>query len=181
MKVLAIPASNSRNGLNRRIVSYAARLLEGGLVADAEVEIVDLNDYEMPIFSVERHEDGGVPEPARRFFDQIGSADAVIVTYAEHNGSYTVAWKNLYDWASRIDMQVYQGRKVAMFATSPGPRGGRGVLEQATRTAPFFGADLVGSLSIPSFGDNVDAIVGSISDPELRARFEKVLGALAAG
>jgi len=179
MKILAIPATNSRNGLNRQIIGHAARLLEDGLVADAEVEILDLNDYEMPIFSVERHEEIGVPEPAQRFYDKIGEADAVIVSFAEHNGSYTVAWKNVYDWASRIDMGVYQGKKVALFATSPGGRGGQGVLEHATMVAPFFGAELVGSLSIPSFGDNFDADAGELTEPELRAHFEKILGALA--
>ena len=54
MRVLAIPASNSRNGLNRQIIGHAAQLLEDGLIGDVEVEILDLNDYEMPIFSVER-------------------------------------------------------------------------------------------------------------------------------
>ena len=179
MKILAIPATNSRNGLNRQIIAAAARLLEGGLVADAEVEILDLNDYEMPIFSVERQESGGVPEAAQRFYDKIGGADAVIVSFAEHNGSYSAAWKNVYDWASRIDTGVYQGTKVALFATSPGPRGGAGVLENATVSAPFFGADVVGSLSIPSFGANFDSDTGEISNPEIRARFEEILGALA--
>lgn len=180
MKILAIAASNSRDGINRRLVGYAARLLEGGLVASAEVEILDLNEFEMPIYSTERQDELGVLDPAQRFFAAIGAADAVVISYAEHNGTYSVAWKNLYDWASRIDMQVWQGRKVAMFATSPGSRGGAGVLELATMTAPFFGADLVGSLSIPRFGEAFDAEAGELSDRQLRAEFEKVLSALAA-
>ena len=127
----------------------------------------------------ECHEELGTPEPAQRFYDKIGEADAVIVSFAEHNGSYTVAWKNVYDWASRIDMAVYQGKKVALFATSPGGRGGQAVLEHAAMVAPFFGAELVGSLSIPSFGDNFDTDAGELTEPELRAHFEKILGALA--
>ena len=74
---------------------------------------------------------------------------------------------------------MYQGTKLALFATSPGPRGGVGVLENATARAPFFGGDLVGSLSIPSFGENFDSDTGEISEPELRAQFEKILEALA--
>ena len=75
-------------------------------------------------------------------------------------------------------MGVYQGRKVAMFAATPGPRAGAGVLGSATMTAPFFGADLVGSLGIPAFDENFDPDAGELSDPDLRARFEKTLGAL---
>jgi NAD(P)H-dependent FMN reductase len=90
----------------------------------------------------------------------------------EHNGSYTAAWKNIYDWMSRIDMAVYQGKKVAMFAVTPGPRGGAGVLGNAVPAAPFFGADLVGSLGIPMFYENFDAEAGELIDPDVRNRFE---------
>lgn len=179
MKILAIPASNSRNGINRQLIGYAARLFEDGLVADAEIDIVDLNDYELPIYSQEREANDGVPAQARQLFEKIGAADAVVVSFAEHNGSYAVAWKNTYDWMSRIDMGVYQGKPVAMFAASPGPRGGAGVLGSATTTAPFFGAELVGSLGVPTFQDNFDPAVGEITDADLRARFIDTLEALA--
>ncbi len=179
MKILAIPATNSQTSINRQLLVYAARLLEDGLVAGAEVEILDLNEFEMPIYSPERNAEIGVPAEAQRLFDAIGAADAVLVSFAEYNGSYTAAWKNVFDWTSRIDMAVYQGKKVAMFAATPGPRGGAGVLGGATMSAPFFGAELVGDLGIPSFYDNFDTEAGELVDPELRNRFEKILGALA--
>ena len=179
MKILAIPATNSRNGINQQLLRHAADLLEEGLVAQAEVEFVDLNDYEMPIYSAERQEEHGILEPAQRLFDQIGAVDAVIIAFAEHNGTYTAAWKNIHDWMSRIDMAIYQGKKVAMFAATPGPRGGAGVLGTAIPSAPFFGAELVGSLGIPSFYESFDAETGELIDPDLRNRFEKILGALA--
>jgi len=177
VKILAIPASNSRNGINRQLIGFASRLLEGGLIDDAEVEVLDLNEYEMPIYSAER-EAAGIPALARQFVDKIGAVDAVIVSFAEHNGSYSVAWKNTYDWASRLGMQVYQGKKVAMLATAPGPRGGAGVLERAVIVAPFFGAELVGSLSVPSFKENFDTENGELSHPELRSELESLLSKL---
>jgi NAD(P)H-dependent FMN reductase len=179
MKILAIPATNSRTGINRQLLMAAARVLEDGLVAGAQVELIDLNDYEMPIYSPERERDLGVPEQARRLFAQIGAADGVIVSFAEHNGSYTAAWKNVYDWMSRIDRAVYQGKRVVMLAATPGRRGGAGVLGGATVSAPFFGAELVGSLGIPSFGANFDAETGELTDPELRASLDKTLASLA--
>ncbi len=132
----------------------------------------------MPIYSAER-EAAGIPELAQQLVDKIGAVDAVIVSFAEHNGSYSAAWKNTYDWASRLGMQVYQGRKVAMLATAPGPRGGAGVLESATTVAPFFGAELVGSLSVPSFNDNFDSDAGELVNPELRSQLEALLSKLA--
>ena len=141
--------------------------------------MLDLNDYEMPIFSVDREQENGIHELAQQFFDKIGSADAVMVSFAEYNGSYTSAWKNIFDWASRIDTNVYQGKKVAMFAATPGPRAGAGVLGSATSGAPFFGAELVGSVGIGTFGDNFDPDAGEITDPDLQAQFKDILSAFA--
>ncbi len=48
------------------------------------VETIDLNDYEMPIYSIDRQNDGGIPQLAHDFFDKIGEADAVLISFAEH-------------------------------------------------------------------------------------------------
>lgn len=179
MRILTIPATNSRNGINAQLLDHVGDLLTGGLMPDAQVEQLDLNEFELPIYSTERQEREGIPEVARRFFDRIGAADAVVVSFAEHNGSYSAAWKNTYDWASRINMSVYQGKKVVMLAATPGPRAGAGVLGAATTTAPFFGADLVGSLGVGSFHDNFDSEAGSLTNPELSAELETLLKKLA--
>ncbi len=179
MHVLALAASNSRNSINKALVSHAAQLLEGGLIPDTTVEVLDINDYEMAIYSQDRQDETGIPEQAQRFYDKIGAADAVLISYAEHNGSYSAAFKNLYDWTSRIDMAVYQGKPVAMLATSPGGRGGQGVLAAATTTAPFFGANLVGSLSVPFFHDNFDVEAGELTNPELSTALTELLSSLA--
>ncbi len=179
MKILAIPASPSVNGINRQLLGHAARLLEGGLVPNAEVEFIDLNDYELPIYTPQREQEGAVPALAHELYDKVGSTDTVLISFAEYNGSYTSAWKNIYDWMSRIDMAVYQNKKVIMLAASPGPRGGAGVLGAATMSAPFFGAELVGSLGIARFHDNFDANTGELSDLDLNAQLEKLLASLA--
>lgn len=77
----------------------------------------------MPIFSPERELALGCPEQASRFFKKITEADAIIISFAEHNGSYTAAYKNIFDWMSRRDMKVYQNKAVLMLSTSPGPSG----------------------------------------------------------
>lgn len=175
--ILAFAASNSSTSINRQLVTHAAELAAAS-IDDSTIEYLDLNDFEMPIYSQDRQEADGIPEPAQRFYDAIGSADVVIISFAEHNGSYSVAFKNVYDWASRIDMAVYQSKPVLMLATSPGGRGGQGVLEAAAGAAPFFGANLQGTVSVPTFFANFDADAGELSNPDLAAELATAVAAL---
>ncbi len=177
MKLLAFAASTSTRSINRQLVRYAADVA-AELVDGLEVDLLDLNDFEMPIFSQDRQDADGIPQLAHDFYARIGQADAIIVSFAEHNGSYSAAYKNTYDWASRIDMQVYQNTPMVMLATAPGGRGGAGVLEAAVATAPFFGMDLRGQVSVPTFGENFDTEAGRLTDPDLDAQLRSAVAAL---
>lgn len=163
MKVIAFGASNSRNSINKALAAHAASLLDG-----AQPELLDLNDFEIPMFSEDREAEIGQPQVAKNFLAKIEAADAVVVSFAEHNGSYTVAYKNLFDWASRIKREVFQGKPVIFLATSPGPGGAASVLQSAVNSAPFFGADVKGSLSVPSFFDNFDITAGALTNPNIK-------------
>lgn len=178
MKLLAFAASNSRNSINKKLVTYAAGLLEGGIIDGAEVEILDLNDYEMPLYSIDREQEDGIPEPAHLFYKKIGDADALLISFAEHNGSYTSAFKNLYDWTSRIDQKVYQDKPALLLAASPGSRGGANVLKTAKEAAPHFGMEVKADLSIARFQKNFDAENGQITNAEIQAQLEAVLATL---
>lgn len=173
MKVIALGASNSQKSINKTLASYAAHQLR-----NADVEVLDLNDYQMPLFSVDLEAAEGQHPLARKFLDKIASADAVILSYAEHNGGYTAAYKNVFDWASRIEPKVFQGKPALWLATSPGPGGAKSVLVSAVNSAPFFKAELVGSLSVPSFYDNFDAEDNRLKDPHLQANLEALLDQL---
>ena len=173
MKLLAFAASSSSKSINKQLATYAASLVEG-----AEVEILDINDYEMPIFSQDREEQLGQPELAQKFFSKLGQADGIIISFAEHNGSYTAAYKNLFDWTSRIDMKVFQNKPMVLLATSPGPGGAASVLAAASGSAPYFAADVKGSLSIPSFFDNFDMEQQMLRNPELKAALVEAVSRL---
>jgi len=162
MKILAFGATTSSTSINRKLANVAARL-----VPDADVTDLDLRDYQLPIYSSDLEASNGMPADAQRFIDAIKGHDAIVVSLAEHNGSYTAAYKNLYDWASRIDPKVYQNKPTVMLSTSPGARGGAGVLAAAVNSAPFFGADLRASMSVPSFYDNFDAEKQRLRDGDL--------------
>jgi len=175
MKVLAFAASNSRQSINKQLVSYAGNILKGGLIENVELEIIDLNDFEMPIFSVDREQESGIPSQAHDFYKKIGEADALLISYAEHNGTYTAAYKNLYDWASRIDMKVFQGKVMVLLATSPGPGGASNVLAAAKKSAPYFGGEVKADLSIPSYFDQVDGESGQVTNDDIGKALQAAL------
>ncbi len=173
MKILAFAASNSTQSINRQLLSYASRLIEG-----ADIEVLDINDYEMPLYSSDREAAHGIPDKAHRFYQNIGAADALLISFAEHNGSYTAAYKNLYDWTSRIDMKVYQNKPTVMLSTSPGAGGAANVLATATKSAPFFGAELKASMSVPGFFENFDIERGQLTDSDLVKKLQATVSHL---
>ena len=173
MKVIAFAASSSKNSINKQLVTYAASLLDG-----AQVEVLDLNDYELPLFSVDKEQELGKPQLAQDFFAKIGASDALIISFAEHNGSYTAAYKNLFDWCSRINQKIFQNKPVVLLATSPGAGGAANVLAAAVNSAPYFNAELKASLSVPSFYQNFDVESGAITNREIQQQLNDVMSKL---
>ncbi|GAD05746.1 NADPH-dependent FMN reductase [Porphyromonas crevioricanis] len=161
MKVLAFAGSNSRQSINKSLLKYALSLAEG-----IEIEWIDLNDYEMPIYSVERNQEGGIPAQAVDFKRKLDAADAIACSLAEHNGAFSTAFKNLYDWTSRIDMNIFGQKPMLLMSTSPGQRGGASVLNLAAETFPWFGANIIAKYSLPNFGQSFDLTKGAIIDTE---------------
>lgn len=164
MHILTFGASNHRTSINQQLAVYAASLFN-----DATVEALDLNDYEMPIYSMEREQTTGIPAPAQEFFEKIGKADALVISLAEHNGSYSTAFKNIFDWMSRINGKVFQDKPMLLLSTSPGPRGGITVLNAALERWPYMGGNIKASLSFPEFFKNFDAATG-VTDETLKAK-----------
>ena len=156
-KIIAFGASSSETSINKQLVTYAANQFE-----NTTVEILDLNDYEMPIFSIDK-EKNGIPKLAHDFYNKLGTADLIIISFAEHNGVYTTAFKNIFDWTSRVNMNVFQEKPMFLLATSPGPRGGSTVLEIAKNRFPFQGGIVLNSFSLPNFNTNFDAEKGILN------------------
>lgn len=178
MKILAFAASTSRQSINYQLTRAAADILIAQLQG-TEIEFLDLNDYEMPIYSVDREKEGGIPDLAHQFFAKIGAADGLMVSYAEHNGLYAAAFKNVFDWASRIDMRVFQDKPKLAMAASVGKNGGANVLKTAIGSAPFFGADIKASFSLARFNETFDPVTRIPRDPDTRAEFESAVSMFA--
>lgn len=168
MKIIAFGASYSSKSINKQFATYATTYF-----AENEIEVLDLNNYPLPVFTVDL-EKAGYPTPVQLFIDKITEGDFIIISMAEHNGSYTAAFKNLFDWASRVKAKIFDRKKLLLLSTSDGRRGGMSVLETAKTRFPFHGAEIIGSFSLPQFYTNFNKESGIIN-AELKDAFEKMI------
>lgn len=160
MKILAFAGSTSSTSINKELVKFVLKDFQ-----DHEINLINLNDFDMPVFSVDR-EKKGFPDEAHHFLKVIGESDAIICSLAEHNRSYSAAFKNVFDWASRINVKVFQNKPMFLMSTSPGGYGGGNVMNTAKTFFPQFGADVKETFSLPKFYENFDMETGVI-DPEI--------------
>ena len=70
----------------------------------------------MPIYSEDLHRSSGIPEKALGFKREISNSDALVISLAEHNGSYTAAFKNVYDWISVIEADVWCSKPILLLS-----------------------------------------------------------------
>ncbi|MFC4722015.1 NADPH-dependent FMN reductase [Geojedonia litorea] len=159
--IIAFAGSNSRSSINKQLVTYASSLLD-----NAKVDLLDLNDFEVPLFGVDLEAEMGHPENAKLLLNQIKQADGVLLSLAEHNGAYTAVFKNMLDWMSRIESKNFYGKPMLLMAASPGGRGGKSVLAMANDRFPRHNANIVADFSFPSFGSNFSE--GQIVNEELK-------------
>ncbi|QBA22479.1 NADPH-dependent oxidoreductase [Chryseobacterium indologenes] len=157
MKILAFAGSTSSTSINRELVKFVLKDFQ-----DEEINLIDLNDFTMPVFSVDL-EKKGFPDGAHQFLKAIEECDVIICSLAEHNRSYSAAFKNVFDWASRINVKVFQNKPMLLMSTSPGGYGGGNVMNTAKTFFPQFAADIKDTFSLPKFYENFDLESGVIN------------------
>lgn len=162
MKIIVFAGSNSSRSINKKLATYASSLFK-----NAEVEVLDLNEFEAPLFGVDLESEIGQAEEAQVFLQKLKSATILVVSLAENNGNYSTAFKNIMDWCSRIEKEIFQNKPMLLMATSPGARGGKSVLEIAENNLPRYGANIQAVFSLPSFNENFDIENNKISNKEL--------------
>ena len=129
-KLLAFAGSTRRHSYNQAILDVA---VQGAQEAGAEVTMVSLADYAMPIFNEDDEAEQGIPANAQAFKELLIKHDGFLIASPEYNSSYPALLKNALDWASRQTgdetmMQAYKGKVVGIMASSAGGIGGLRVL-----------------------------------------------------
>lgn len=170
MKIIAFAGSNSSKSINRVLVNHTLKYF-----GSYETETLDLNDYEMPLFSVDKERNNGHPDLAHQFLQKISSADALIISLAEHNRSYSVAFKNLLDWISRIEKLPFYNKPTLLMSTSPGAFGGGNVMQTAVKFLPQFGMDITATFSLPKFYETFSVEEGKILNEEYKKAHEEAI------
>ncbi|TXE17315.1 NAD(P)H-dependent oxidoreductase [Psychroserpens burtonensis] len=159
-KIITFAGSNSKDSINKQLAVYASTL-----VKNVEITVLDLNDFELPVYGIDYEKEHGIPDHAHKFLDYINSSDGMIISLAEHNGAYATVFKNLFDWLSRAEAKTFCGKPMLLMATSPGARGGESVLGISSERFPRHDANIIGKFSLPSFNDNFSE--GKISNSKL--------------
>jgi chromate reductase len=169
--IVTLGGSSSKTSINKALAEYTGSLING-----VELTKLDLNDFDLPIFSVDLENEFGINEVAKELNTVIEKADGFVISLAEHNGAYSTAFKNAFDWLSRIDGKVWRDKPMLLLSTSPGERGGQTVLDLAAGRFPYMGGNIVGNLAFPSFFDNF--VDGEIVDENLKLKIYNLVSEL---
>ena len=119
--VKGIPSKQSAASRSRRTIVSAGLEIRPSVKSksDVQAQLVEMNDYEMPIMN-EDLEDNGLPVNVVKFVELVKSADAVVISTPEYNGSIPPLLKNVIDWLSRPNPHAWLGKPILLMAASPG-------------------------------------------------------------
>lgn len=182
-KILAFSGSFRKNSYNARIVWVAA---EGSRRAGADVTLIDLTEFPMPILNPDDVDSGEFDPNALRFQKLLYENDGFIIASPEYNGSLPGGFKNAIDWASRANErfklgEVFRGKYAAIMTASPGSFGGirclahlRGILSMLqVHVHPT-------EIAVPFVRDKFDGDGCEMTDEKTRVLLEGLGASLAA-
>lgn len=180
-RLLAFAGSARKASFNKLAVAAAAA---GARTAGAEVTLVDLRDWEMPLYDGDLEDAHGLPEVVLRFKALMGEHDGFLVACPEYNSSITPLLKNTIDWCSRAaegeaPLACYAGKVVGLVAASPGALGGlRGLVTVRSILGNLRMHVIPEQAAVPRAHEVFDA-QGHVADERMRSSLEGV-GAAAA-
>ena len=166
-RILAFGGSLRRDSFNQKLAAIAAK---GACEAGAEVTLIELRDFPMPLFDQDLEAVSGKPEEAKRLKALFLSHQGLIIASPEYNSPYSAALKNAIDWVSRGDspdeppISALAGKSAVIMAASPGGLGGlRGLVPLRM---------LLGNLGITLLPDQI--AIPSAFNPRICIRSGKI-------
>lgn len=166
---LAFAGSNSSTSINYSLVKYTVSLIE-----DHKIQLRNMANMPFPLYSKDLEKEQGFSNALVEIKEEMQAADGIIISVNEHNGNPSAYTKNLLDWLSRLELKFLEGAKILLMSTSPGKGGGSRSLQVVENLLPRFGASVLETFSLPSFGRNFSEEVG-ITDATLSAEHRGAL------
>jgi chromate reductase, NAD(P)H dehydrogenase (quinone) len=125
-KILAFAGSLRKDSYNKKLVRIGA---DAARAAGAEVTLIDLKDYPLPVFDEDIERSEGLNPNARKLKDLFLAHQGLLISCPEYNSSISAALKNTIDWVSRpvpgeAPLGCFDGKVAGLIAASPGALGG---------------------------------------------------------
>jgi len=176
-KLLAFAGSARQDSVNKKLVTFAA---EQARSKGAEVTLIDLRDFEMPLYDGDLEDSAGLPEAADRLFEMMKSHQGLLLACPEYNSSITPLLKNTIDWLSRPRegeprMAAFNGKVAGLLAASPGALGGMRGLVHVRSILGNIGVHVVPNQAAVSNAHEVFDDAGAIADDALAGRIDAVV------
>ena len=180
IRLLAFAGSIRRDSFNRKLIAAAAGKAHG---FGADVTLVNLADFSMPLYDGDTEEAEGIPENGLKLRSSMLEHDALLIACPEYNGSITPLLKNVIDWTSRPSDDVkstaaYRSKVAGLLSASPGRLGGMRGLVHVRAILNGIGVHVVpGDVAVGS-AHSAFADDGSLSDEGVDARVTAVVRTL---
>lgn len=179
-KILAFAGSARKDSFNKKALKIAA---EGARAAGAEVTVVDLKDFPLPLFDQDL-EAQGPQENAQKLKALFAQHQGLLIASPEYNSSITPLLKNTIDWVSRPaggekSLEFIAGKTAALVSASPGALGGlRGLVHVRAMLGNIQVLVVPEQMAVSKAAEafNPD---GSLKDPKQQAAVTNVGAALA--
>jgi len=126
VKLAAFSGASRKESFNKKLLEQA---VAAARKAGAEVTVVELAAYNMPIYDGDDEAASGLPAGAAAFKKLLRESDGILIASPEYNSAYSALLKNAIDWASRSGKDeppgsVFAGKVAGIVAASPGALGG---------------------------------------------------------
>jgi NAD(P)H-dependent FMN reductase len=123
---MAFAGSTRRESYNQKLIKIAATGAEN---AGAEVTLIDLRDYPLPLYDGDLEAAEGIPDNAVKLKQLMFDHQGLMLSCPEYNSSVSAVLKNTIDWISRpLDGEAalagFKGKIVSLMSASPGVLGG---------------------------------------------------------
>jgi chromate reductase, NAD(P)H dehydrogenase (quinone) len=125
-RILAFAASTRSESFNKKLVAITA---QGARQAGAEVTLIDLKDFPLPLFDQDLEAEQGMPENGKKLKKLFIDHDGLLIASPEYNSSFPAVLKNAIDWVSRPapgepSLVAFRGKVATLMSASPGALGG---------------------------------------------------------